>query len=261
MKSLRRIGSSVAARASRRSSSEPPKWRLLGEDRQRRRAAALVGLHDLGAAERPSRISPAEGERRLCSAISEVPGRASASANGRSSSSLGRGSLELGERHLAPAPLERARAWPRPAPRAGRSRRQLLRARHEALQHLARRAGVDRLLGAPRARPRSCRRRRPRRSPRRRSARSGRARRPAAARRAPAARCRRSSPACPRPRASWGGGAPGRPTPGVTRAGLDRAVAQLDHVGRARDARARRGRRRWTPPARARSPARPARRP
>ena len=48
MKSLRRIGRPEAARAARRSSSEPPKCGSVGEHRERRGAAALVGGADLG---------------------------------------------------------------------------------------------------------------------------------------------------------------------------------------------------------------------
>ena len=43
--------------------------RALGEDRQRRGAAALVGARRCRSRSRRARISPAEGERRLCSAI------------------------------------------------------------------------------------------------------------------------------------------------------------------------------------------------
>jgi hypothetical protein len=54
----------------------------------------------------PARISPAEGERRLCSAMTETPGRVSASENGRSVSRADRRQalLEVAQRHrLAPA--------------------------------------------------------------------------------------------------------------------------------------------------------------
>ena len=70
--------------------------RLLGEDRDRGRAAALVGAARSRRQLAPSRIVPADGERRLCSAISEVPGRDSASANGRPSRPVVDLALELG---------------------------------------------------------------------------------------------------------------------------------------------------------------------
>ena len=88
MKSLRRIGSSVAARASTQVGQRAAEVRLLGEHRDGRRAAALVGAHDRRRSSRPRGSTPAEGERRLCSAISEVPGRDSASENGRPSRSV-----------------------------------------------------------------------------------------------------------------------------------------------------------------------------
>ena len=55
----------------------------LGQHRQRGRAAALVGAHDVGDRSRPRGSAPADGERRLCSAITDTPGRVSASENGR----------------------------------------------------------------------------------------------------------------------------------------------------------------------------------
>ena len=82
MKSLRSTGSDEAARASRRSSSEPPKWngsvRIESAAAPPRSYARTTSPTSL-----PLRIFPAEGERRLCSAISEMPGRVSASENGR----------------------------------------------------------------------------------------------------------------------------------------------------------------------------------
>ena len=47
---------------------------------------------------------PADGERRLCSAITDVPGRDSASANGRPSRPVSTSAAEIGERALALAP-------------------------------------------------------------------------------------------------------------------------------------------------------------
>ena len=111
MKSLRRIGS-VAGGARRAQVVErAAEVRALGEDRQRRRAAALVGADDRRSTVAPSRISPADGERRLCSAITETPGRASASRE--------RAVLARGRSRRA---LELARAAPRAAPAPTSSR-------------------------------------------------------------------------------------------------------------------------------------------
>ena len=58
----------------------------------------------MSTTESPSRIAPAEGERRLCSAITETPGSVSASANGRALGALAQRGLQRGERHArAPA--------------------------------------------------------------------------------------------------------------------------------------------------------------
>ena len=101
----------------------------LGEDRQRGRAAALVGLHDLGHASRPRGSCPRDGERRLCSAITEMPGRVSASWNGRR---LG----PVGQRRLAGA-----RAGPARGAGATSSRVSL----DDALEHVHRRARAPRV--------------------------------------------------------------------------------------------------------------------
>ena len=58
---------------------------LVGEHRERRGAAALVGADLVRDGRASADISPALGERRLNSAISERPGRTSASLKGRSS--------------------------------------------------------------------------------------------------------------------------------------------------------------------------------
>jgi hypothetical protein len=82
MKSLRSTGRLVAARAARRSSSAPPKWNgSVSTDS----AAAPPRSYACATSSTciPSRIAPADGERRLCSAITEIPGRISASWNGR----------------------------------------------------------------------------------------------------------------------------------------------------------------------------------
>ena len=115
-----------------------------------------------------SRIEPAEGERRLCSAISEVPGRDSASANGRPSRPVLHLALELGQRPLVLAPVRSPRAWPPPGRPDARSRPARL---HVAVEHVARGARVDRLLGRRGARRRASRHGRPRRSRRPRSSR------------------------------------------------------------------------------------------
>ena len=70
---------------------------LLGQDREGGRAPSLVGVDRLGDPRAGLEISPALGERRLNSAISESPGRTSASLNGRAPSrvpSLGTQGLE-----------------------------------------------------------------------------------------------------------------------------------------------------------------------
>ena len=54
----------------------------------------------------PSRITPADGERRLCSAISEMPGRVSASWNGAGLRPVVERGLELGEGHDLAAALD-----------------------------------------------------------------------------------------------------------------------------------------------------------
>jgi len=78
MKSLRSSGSEQHAAASRRSSSEPPKrCSSVRTDI----AAAPPSSYARATSEtfEPGRIGPADGELRLCSAIIERPGRASAS--------------------------------------------------------------------------------------------------------------------------------------------------------------------------------------
>ena len=78
-KPLARSGRPTADRAARRSSSEPANA-FVHENRDRARAAALVRGHDVFDL-RSGLMSPADGERRLNSAIAPNPGRASASAN------------------------------------------------------------------------------------------------------------------------------------------------------------------------------------
>ena len=53
----------------------------------------------------PARISPALGERRLCSAITDTPGSSSASENGPVVAAA-QAALELGEGHLAAPALD-----------------------------------------------------------------------------------------------------------------------------------------------------------
>ena len=70
--------------------------RLLGEDRDRRGAAALVGADDARRRVAPSRIVPADGERRLCSAITEMPGRGERLAERATLGALVERRLEVG---------------------------------------------------------------------------------------------------------------------------------------------------------------------
>ncbi len=98
MKSLRSTGRSVAARAARRSSSEPPKCVRLGEHRQRGGAAALVGgddlLDDVGprGSRRPTASGACARRSSRCRGGS-APRRTAGPRRGRSSARL-----ELGER-------------------------------------------------------------------------------------------------------------------------------------------------------------------
>ena len=107
MKSLRSTGSVDGGAGLAQVVERAGEVERLGEDGERRGAAALVGAHDVGHLASPSRIGPADGERRLCSAISETPGRVSASENGRKPSAR-RSSmrLELGQRRRLAPPLD-----------------------------------------------------------------------------------------------------------------------------------------------------------
>ncbi len=152
MKSLRSSGSELAARARRRSSSEPPNLCRLGEDRERRRPAPLVGADDL--LERQV-LPDRAGARRAALVLGDQrQSRPASAAQERSP--------------VAPRPIARrpprhrrldARARPPPRHRLpGRledrrqpvhAPRQLLRAGDEALERLRGRAGVDRPPGRP----------------------------------------------------------------------------------------------------------------
>ena len=157
MKSLRRIGRSQAARAARRSSSEPPKWRSSvrieapPRRRARRRRRSSVD------ASRRARISP--GARRAALVLGDhrrCPGATSASLNGRSSPRAGERALELGQRHLARGAVDAllarrvdqlARACSRQPPKPSSSPAVAATKRSSASP---RRPGVDRLARPPR---------------------------------------------------------------------------------------------------------------
>src|SRR3954454_4238211 len=116
MKSLRSTGSAVARCASRRSSSEPPKWNgsvstdsAVAPPRSYARTTSATGA--------PSRMTPADGERRLCSAGIGTPGRGRRAAAGPGQrlgerpealavDPLGHARLELGQRHPLAAPVQ-----------------------------------------------------------------------------------------------------------------------------------------------------------
>ena len=85
MKSLRRIGRLAGGAGGAQVLERAAEMGLVGEHRERGGAAALVGADLLGDGRASAEISPALGERRLNSAISERPGRTSASLKGRSS--------------------------------------------------------------------------------------------------------------------------------------------------------------------------------
>ena len=185
---LAQVGERAAEVAPPRSAPTPPPRR-----RARRRAPAR-------RSSRPRGSSPADGERRLCSATSDVPGRASASANGRPSRLDAGLALELGQRALALAAVQRlARgadervepdAHAAPAPD---SASRTARAAPESIALCAR-------LDAGRER---VRRRRPRRSRRPRSARPASARcrgLPSSTVAQHRARCSRACPRRPRRR-------------------------------------------------------------
>ena len=72
-------GSEVAARAARRSSHDPPKRSSTSTDIARAPFASYARAISTTSA--PGRMSPADGERRLNSAIAPNPGAARASAN------------------------------------------------------------------------------------------------------------------------------------------------------------------------------------
>ena len=132
-----------APRAGRRASRRS--GRALGEDRQRRGAAALVGRRPRSTVA-PARITPADGERRLCSAITEIPGGRAPRRTGGPRRARRERALELGQRDLRAAGDVLARATRRCG--RGRSRRrQLAGAGDEALERRCRRAVVDRGLG------------------------------------------------------------------------------------------------------------------
>jgi hypothetical protein len=119
---------------------------LLGEDRQRRGAAALVGADDLDTVA-SRRISPALGERRLYSAMTEMPGSVSASENGPVLAGAGGALLELGERDVSPAARPRPRAWRRRCARGRSSVRELPRQLEVGVGGAQRGTRVDRLAG------------------------------------------------------------------------------------------------------------------
>ena len=188
VKSLRRIGSSVPSRASREVGERAAEVVLLGEDRESRRAAALVGAHDLGdaraLADRPLPTASGACTRRSarCRAATaprrtdgprRVLGRESARARRAMRSRL---------RSSSRARVASTRSVEAHA-HAGAS---ALRPLHVALQRVAW-PRPSRSPPRPRGRPaRSCPRGRPRRSRRRRSPPSARAprraRRPSTAR-------------------------------------------------------------------------------
>ena len=85
----------------------------------------------------PSRISPADGERRLCSAISEIPGRSSASENGRALRPLGERRLEPRQRHRLAAAVDLVAGVLDDALEHAHARRQLLGHRHQSLEAAA----------------------------------------------------------------------------------------------------------------------------
>ncbi len=95
---------------------------LLGQDRQRGRAGRARRRARSRRPSSPGGCSPALGERRLNSAITEMPGCVSASWNGRSGPRASRPALELGERDGRRRRRARPRAWRRRCGRA-RSRR------------------------------------------------------------------------------------------------------------------------------------------
>ena len=130
----------MAARASRRSASEPPKCASSVSIETRRRAAALVGAHDLGAARRPRGSRPPTASGACARRSATCRARESASANGRPSRPRVDLALELGQRPLALARARRARAWPRPGSSSAGAHA-LPRSRSDvALQHVARAA-------------------------------------------------------------------------------------------------------------------------
>ncbi len=108
MKSLRSSGSEHAARAARRSSSEPPKLGPSVRIESGDRAAALIGGDDRSELRRSCR-APADGERRLNSAITPMPGareRIAQAPGARAGGPAAALAARLLERMLALAPLE-----------------------------------------------------------------------------------------------------------------------------------------------------------
>ena len=179
----RRRRSPCAAAAGRRrgargsrSSSEPPKFGSSVRIDAADRSAPLVGGDDLLEVRARSCSEPAEGERRLNSAITPMPGAASASRKRppreprRTGSARRRGARRAGGRPPRGFPRGSGRARcrsrrSRPSPRSGAWRR---RRRPRSLR-APRARGRRRSPRAPPARPRRwLRRRRRRRSPRRR---------------------------------------------------------------------------------------------
>ena len=95
----------MTARAARRSSSEPPKWN--GSVRIDSAAAPPRSYAcTISSTVEPSRIAPADGERRLCSAISEMPGPQQRLRERPPLGALGDRGLEPGERHALAAPAD-----------------------------------------------------------------------------------------------------------------------------------------------------------
>ena len=136
MKSLRRIGSSVARARLAQVGQRAAEVRLLGEHRERRRAAALVGAHDLGAAgaladRRPPRASGACARRSARCRGATAPRR---TGGPRAAARPRARARTAGARACA------ARRASRVASTSSSSRTLMPRLRlHVALQHVARR--------------------------------------------------------------------------------------------------------------------------
>ena len=209
MKSLRSSGSAHAARAARRSSSEPSKWRSSVSTEIARGAAALVGARDLGDA-RAGADRARRGRAALVLGDDREPGRGERVAEGVRATRAGAGSS--GARAPRGGGARRPRACSRGS-RRGCSWRPPRRL-DEALEQRRGAAVVDRGARALDARGQRRRPRPPRRSRRPRWRARARARAP----RSPASTARVTAAFCSRRAAlEAGAGAGSIPSsPGVT---------------------------------------------